>query len=107
MRRPRASLTFRIVDSPDQVKARIGLDSETETAIRRGLAEGGPAAAAGFVRDEWVDAFVISGTVDECRLELATLVAAHGIDEFQVSVNDLHSASEDLALAAEITGNHS
>jgi len=56
------------------------------------------------VRDDWVDAFVISGTVQECRAELNALVTAHGIDEFQVSVNDLHSASEDLSLAAEIVG---
>ena len=103
----RASLTFRLVDSPDAVKARIGLDPGTEAAIRQGLADGGPPAAARFVRDDWVDAFVISGTVDECRSELTALVAAHGIDEFQVSVNDLHSAAEDLALAAEISGSSS
>ena len=98
----RASLTFRLVDSPDTVKARIGLDPATEAAIRRGLADGGPAAAAHLVRDDWVDAFVISGTVAECRAELNALVRAHKIDEFQVSVNDLHSAVDDLSLAAEI-----
>ena len=98
----RASLTFRLVDSPDTVKARIGLDPATEAAIRRGLADGGPAAAAHLVRDDWVDAFIISGTVEECRTELNILVTAHGIDEFQVSVNDLHSAFDDLSLAAEI-----
>ena len=103
----RAGLTFRLVDSPDRVKARIGLDAATEAAIRRGLSDGGPAAAARFVRDDWVDAFVISGTVDECRSELTALVTAHGIDEFQVSVNDLNSAAEDLALAAETTRNPS
>ena len=59
------------------------------------------------MRDDWVDAFVISGTVDECRSELTALVTAHGIDEFQVSVNDLDSAAEDLALAAETTRNPS
>ena len=99
----RASLTFRLVDSPDHVKARIGLDPRTEADIRRGLSEGGPAAAARFVRDAWVDAFVICGTAEECRAELASLVARHSIDEFQVSVNDLHSAADDLALAAAIT----
>ena len=98
----RASLTFRLVDSPDTVKARIGLDPATEAAIRQGLADGGPAAAAHLVRDDWVDAFVISGTVAECRAELNALVRAHKIDEFQVSVNDLHSAVDDLSLAAEI-----
>ena len=99
----RASLTFRLVDSPGDVKARIGLDSQTEAAIRQGLSDGGPKAAARFVRDDWVDAFVICGTVDECRDELAALVALHNIDEFQVSVNDLESAADDLALAATIT----
>ena len=98
----RAALTFRLVDSPDHVKARIGLDARAEASIRRALSDGGPAAAAGFVRDDWVDTFVICGTVAECRAELAALVAANEIDEFQVSVNDLHTAAEDLALAAEI-----
>jgi len=98
----RASLTFRLVDSPVTVKARIGLDPATEAAIRQGLAVGGPAAAAHLVRDDWVDAFVISGTVEQCRAELDVLVSAHRIDEFQVSVNDLHSAVDDLSLAAEI-----
>ena len=98
----RASLTFRLVDSPDAVKARIGLDSATEAAIRQGLADGGPAAAAHLVREDWVEAFVISGTVAECRAELNALVTAHKIDEFQVSVDDLHSAFDDLSLAAEI-----
>ena len=99
----RAALTFRLVDSPDDVKTRIGLDPATEAAIRQGLANGGPPAAAHLVRDDWVDVFVISGTVQECRAELNGLVAAHRIDEFQVSVNDLHSAADDLSLAAEIT----
>ena len=99
----RASLTFRLVDSPDTVKARIGLAPATEAAIRRALADGGPAAAAHLVHDDWVDAFVISGTVAECRAEMNALVTAHRIDEFQVSVNDLHSAFDDLSLAAEIT----
>jgi len=98
----RASLTFRLVDSPPAVKERVGLDPEVEAAIRRSLSAGGPAAAARFVRDDWIDAFVISGTEDECRAELDELVTRHAIDEFQVSVNDLDAAAEDLALAASI-----
>ena len=98
----RASLTFRLVDSPDHVKNRIGLDEHTETAIRQALSDGGPAAAARFVRDDWVDAFVISGSAQQCRYELAALVALHRIDEFQVSVNDLDTAADDLTLASEI-----
>ena len=86
------------------MKDRIGLDPDTEAAIRQGLADGGAAAAARHVRDDWVDAFVISGTADECRSELTEIVEAHRIDEFQVSVNDLHTAADDLGLAATIVG---
>lgn len=100
----RAGLTFRLVDSPDHVKARIGLDPETEAAIRQGLANGGPPAAARFVKDDWVDAFIISGTVDECRAEVNEIVARHGIDEFQVPIDDLDTAADDLALAASVVG---
>ena len=100
----RASLSFRLVDSPDAVKARIGLDPGTEGGHPpRPLRRRPPRPRPDSWRDDWVDAFVISGTVDECRSELTALVAAHGIDEFQVSVNDLHSAAEDLALAAAIS----
>ena len=77
-------------------------DARAEASIRQALSDGGPTAAARFVRDGWVDAFVICGTVSECRSELAALVADNGIDEFQVSVNDLNTAAEDLAVAAEI-----
>lgn len=100
----RAGLTFRLVDSPDAVKRRIGLEPEVEASIRRDLADGGPHAAARFVRDEWIEAFVICGTAAECRAELHELVARHGIDEFQVSVNRLDTATDDLALAASIVG---
>ncbi len=98
----RAALTFRLVDSPDTVKARLGFGAEAESAIRQALSDGGPAAAARFVRDEWVESFVICGTVSECRAELGTLVTDNSIDEFQISVSDLSCAKEDLALAAEI-----
>ncbi len=99
----RASLTFRLVDSPQEVKEHIGFGIRDEAAIRRALVDGGPTAAARLVRDDWVDAFVICGTVNECRAEVAALVARHGIDEFQVSVADPVSAGEHLDLAVAVT----
>jgi len=100
--RAKAALSFRLVDSPSDVKSLIGLDARTEAKIRQNLATGGPQHAARFVRDEWVDAFVISGSADQCRHELAALVQRHQIDEFQVPLNDLGAAGDDLARAALI-----
>ena len=70
--------------------------------IRAAIAEGGPTAATDLIRDSWVDQFAIVGTLSECRQELKALMAAHNLDEFQVSVTDLATAAEDLDLAASL-----
>lgn len=90
----RAQLTFRLVDSPAEVKELIGM-TETDTAkIRAGLADGGPRAAAKFVDPDWVSSFVISGTVRECAAEVANLMAANDIDEFQLPLLEAEGAAE-------------
>lgn len=95
-------LTFRLVDSPAEVKERVGLTPTDEAAIRRHLSEGGPAAAAHLIRDEWLEGFVIVGDAETCRKELKDLVGKHRFDEFQVPITDLDSASQTLAAAAAV-----
>ena len=82
----RAALTFRLVDSPDAVRERLGLDEDTRSAMRRAIAEGGLEAAAPFVRDEWIHRFVITGGRAECASQLERILDEHDIDEFQASV---------------------
>ena len=82
----RAQLTIRLVDSPNHVKELIGMTDADTKAIRSALQAGGPRAAAQFVHPDWVEQFVISGTVSECAAELASLMATHEIDEFQLPV---------------------
>lgn len=84
----RAQLTFRLVDSPPDVKSMLGMTEADTDALRRALAAGGPSAAAVHVRPEWLPHFVITGTFDECAAELHALIARHGIDEFQLPVSD-------------------
>ena len=100
--RTRAALTFRLVDSPDEVKNRLGLGSAEVQALRSAIAAGGPSAAAHLIRDEWIDQFAIVGSPDECRRELHALLNEHDLDEFQVSVNDLGIAHDVLATATAI-----
>ena len=82
----RAQLTFRLVDSPATVKEMIGMTPDHTARIRAALAEGGPRNAARHVDPEWVSAFVIAGTRDECAAELRQLMGAYDIDEFQLPV---------------------
>ncbi len=98
----RSHLTFRLVDSPPEVKQRLGLGDAQVDELRAALAAEGPAGAAHLVREEWVLPFVIAGTPAECASELATLMATHGIDDFQLPVQELESAEELMTTVAGI-----
>ena len=94
-------LTYRLVDSPSEVRSAIGLSDADAATIRAALADG-LAAAAEHVRDEWVLPFVIAGTPDECRRELLGLADKHGIDSFVVPLLDDEPAETLLRSGAEI-----
>ncbi len=100
----RAQLTFRLVDSPQEVKDLIGLTDDRTTALRAALAEGGPRAAAHLVDPEWVTSFVIAGTAAECAAELADLMADNDIDEFQLPVLDIDGAAAFIERTAALLG---
>lgn len=98
----RAQLTFRLVDSPQEVKDRIGLSEARTTALRAALAEGGPRAATHLIDPEWVASFVISGTEAECATELTHLMAANDIDEFQLPVLEVEGAAAFIERSAAL-----
>ncbi len=94
------NLTYRLVDSPPQVQAAIGLSQSDAAAIRSAMAGGGLAAAARLVRDDWVLPFVVAGTPGECGRELRGLAAEHGFDSFVVPLLDDDLAEELLHAGA-------
>ncbi len=101
----RAQLTFRLVDSPDEVRLLLGMTEADVVAIRQGLAEGGPAAAAVHVKPEWVPEFVATGDRGEVGPRLRSLLVDNGIDEFQVPVSDLDTGAALMeSMAALLTG---
>lgn len=96
----RAQLSFRLVDSPAEVKERIGMTDTQVSAIRRALADGGPRRAARHVEPDWVSAFVVAGSPADCGEELRRLMADNDIDEFQLptlAADDAGPAIERLA----------
>ncbi len=90
----RAALSFRLVDSPQEVKERIGLTEEKNTEIKEALSEGGPSNAAKHVSSEWVEQFVITGSSTEASNELRNLINENGIDEFQLPVGNPREAEK-------------
>jgi 5,10-methylenetetrahydromethanopterin reductase len=98
----RAQLSFRLVDSPPEVKERLGMTPDDTAAIRAGLADGGPAAAGAAVRPEWVPAFVIAGEPAACRDELHHLLAEADIDEYQLPLASVDGAAERIEATAAL-----
>jgi 5,10-methylenetetrahydromethanopterin reductase len=103
----RGQLTFRLVDSPSEVKERLGLDDAQADAIQAALAAGDKAGAAELVDPAWVESFAIVGTADECARELDTLMRNNGLDEFQLPVQDIDVGAdliERVAAIAQLNG---
>ena len=94
-------MTYRLVDSPPQVRHLLGIGDHEVAAIREAMADG-LVAAGSLVRDEWVHPFVIAGNVESCARELAVLMARHSIDEFLLPVLDLHHADHLMSVVADV-----
>jgi len=100
----RAALTFRLVDSPPAVKELIGMTDGDTDAIRSALSKGGTRAAAAYVKPEWVSDFVITGSPAEAAAELKSLMETNHIDEFQLPVQELDGAADQIERAAGMFG---
>ncbi len=97
----RPHMTYRLVDSPLSVKESLGITEEHTAAIRSAMAHGLDEAAK-LIPDEWVEPFVIMGSVDECATELGQMRDQHRFDEFMLVVADMDDAASLMAEVAEV-----
>ena len=98
----RPHMTYRIVDSPPAVKSTLGVSDSDTAAIRDAMTHGLDVAAE-LIPDEWIEPFVVKGTVAECAAELSTLMAGHGFDEFMLVIADMDAAEALMADVAEVS----
>ena len=98
----RAALSFRLVDSPQEVKEHIGLTEEINSEIKQALSEGGPPNAAKHVPSEWVEQFVITGSASEASNELRNLINENGIDEFQLPIGSPKEAEKVISRTSKM-----
>ena len=97
----RPHMTYRLVDSPVAVKEALGITEEHTAAIREAMAHGLDEAAK-LIPDEWVEPFVIMGSIDECAAELRELFHLHGFDEFMLVVADMKAAATLMTEVADV-----
>ena len=97
----RPHMTYRLVDSPPAVKESLGITEEHTAAIRSAMAYGLDEAAK-LIPDEWVEPFVIMGSVDDCAEELGGMRDQHRFDEFMLVVADMDDAANLMTEVAEV-----
>ncbi len=101
MAQTKPHMTYRLVDSPPEVKEALGISPADVERIRTAMTDGLHAAAE-HVREEWVLPFVIAGTVSECAEELSRLMEQSALDEFLLPVLDLHEAEPLMRAVADV-----
>ena len=97
----RPHMTYRLVDSQPDVRARIGLTEDDREAILAAMS-GGLEAAGRLVKDEWVLPFVIAGSEADCAHQIRRLHDHHGIEEFMLPVLDLPTAADYITRVARV-----
>ncbi len=85
-------MTYRLVDSPPQVRDLIGLTDRDAGRIREAMADGLHAAGE-LIPDEWVHPFVIAGSPAECAAALGDVMECHGFDEFLLPIYEIEGAA--------------
>lgn len=96
-------MTYRLIDSPAEVKQAIGLSDADVENLRAKMPEGLEAAGES-VRDEWVLPFVISGTTSECAVELSEIAERCAIDEFLVPILNHETAIATIDTTSRVLG---
>ena len=98
----RPFFTFRLVDSPPEVRKALGVSDNLVATLRAEIAAKGFEAAARHVSDEVLEQFVLMGDRKAMARRLGEMVARHGFDQLALLLPRLDTAEHALAYAAEI-----
>jgi len=99
----RPHMTYRLVDAPQGVKDALEISPDAVQRIRDALAHGLEAAAE-HVPDEWITPFIVSGTPEQCAVEIESLMTRHGIEEFVLPLFPMADQPQYLAQVAQALG---
>ena len=101
----RPHMTYRLCDSPTDIREQIGMTDEDVERIRSAMADGLHVAAQ-YVSDDWVLPFVIHGTEDECRAQLTELVETHMLSEFMIPVFEMQDQRDYVERVGRLFDHH-
>lgn len=98
----RARTAYRMLDSTDEVRSRLGITEERMAEIRRLVTTSGPSSAAHLISDDVLRNYAIEGTPGECADELRRMIADYQLSGITFEVNHFDHAEAILRFAAQI-----
>ena len=98
----RVRTAYRLVDSTEPVRKRIGITPELYNELRYLVTTKGAKAAARLVSDDVLSHYTLQGDVKSCAASLRELVRTYGLDGLTFSISDFSKAQELLKYAADI-----
>ncbi len=98
----RARTVYRLVDSTEEVKTKLGLSKEKVEEIRHLVSTTGFRSAAFLVTDEILSHFVIEGSQTACAKQIHDLVTTLGLAGITIEVPDPANAEKLLYFSAEV-----
>lgn len=102
MQELRPHMTYRLVDSPQEVKDVIGMTPEDVEAVRSTMGAKGLVEAGKLIKDEWIAPFVIMGSEAECARELSNLMSRNGFGEFLLPILETQTAAKLMAEVGKV-----
>lgn len=98
----RARTVYRLVDSSDDVKEKLGLSPERIAEMRRLVTTTGPKSAAHLVTDEILNHYVIEGDAGSCARTLAQMVKEYGLTGITFEIPDPTNTENHLKFVAKL-----
>lgn len=92
----RAHMSINIADSPPEVQEMLGVEPGEVEQLRNILNTKGMYAAGKYVKREWMEPFVIMGTLSECKRELTEILRKYQVDEFKLRLSRSKPATEQM-----------
>lgn len=77
----RPIMYWRLLEPPEKVRQAIGLTEADTAALRSEFAANGMAGIGKLIKDEWLQPFVIMGSIEECAERLSEMVSTYHFDE--------------------------
>ena len=100
----RPHMTYRLVDSPLEIKDMLGIAQDEIDKIHHVMVTQGLYAAGKLIKDEWISPFVIMGSPSACAQEIADIMTRYQFDEFLLPILETKTAVELMQEVSQVLG---